>query len=293
VDIDLPKLLTRVRAGQAEKDGRKEGEGLTVPLKLGLQAFSQAARNPRLYAVSQKLAALGTGLVSPFSAWMRLPAVTGWGYSKDFPRFAARPFRERFHHEAAKNAKVFEARKNEEAPHAAEEVLLRSAQNGTDKILRFTEELTALGGHVIPTQDATASIIEFLRSRGVDRIHLEPGTLDESALREAGVTVTHEPDPTIRVGVTKALRGLADTGSVLVVDGEGHPLEASLLPEVHLVLLRASDILPSLENAIYLLKEARSAAVITGPSRTGDIEMTLTIGVHGPGEIHVFLVKDR
>jgi L-lactate utilization protein LutC len=80
---------------------------------------------------------------------------------------------------------------------------------------------------------------------------------------------------------------------VLVVDGEGHPLEASLLPEVHLVLLRASDILPSLENAIYLLKEARSAAVITGPSRTGDIEMTLTIGVHGPGEIHVFLVKDR
>lgn len=293
VDIDLPKLLTRVRAGQAEKDGkRKEGQGLTAPLKLGLQAFSLAARAPRLYAVSQKLAALGTGLVSPFSAWMRLPAVTGWGYSKDFPKFAGKPFRERFHREAAKDAKVFEARKNEQAPHAAEEVL-RSAQSDTDMAARFTEELTALGGHVIPTQDATASMIEFLRARGVDRIHLEPHTLDESALQAAGITVTHEPDPTVRVGVTKALRGLADTGSVLVADGDGHPLEASLLPEIHLVLLRASDILPSLKNGIHLLKEARAAAVISGPSRTGDIEMTLTIGVHGPGEIHVFLAENR
>lgn len=293
VDIDLPKLLTRVRAGQAEKEGkRKEGEGLTAPLKLGLQAFSLAARAPRLFAASQKLAALGTGLVSPFSAWMRLPAVTGWGYSKDFPKFAGKPFRERFHRETAKDAKVFEARKNEEAPHAAEEVL-RSAQNDTDMAARFTEELTALGGHVIPTQDATASMIEFLRARGVDRIHLEPHTLDESALQAAGITVTHEPDPTVRVGVTKALRGLADTGSVLVVDGDGHPLEASLLPEIHLVLLHASDILPSLENGIHLLKEARAAAVISGPSRTGDIEMTLTIGVHGPGEIHVFLAENR
>ncbi len=293
VDIDLPRLLTRVRAGQAQKDGkRNEGEGLAAPLKLGLQAFSLAAQTPRLYTVSQKLAALGTGLVSPFSAWMRLPAVTGWGYSKDFPKFAGKPFRERFHRETAKDARLFEARKNEEVPHAAEEAL-RSAQNDTDKILRFTEELTALGGHVIPTRDATASMIEFLRARGVDHIHLEPHTLDESALRAAGITVTHEPDPTVRVGVTKALRGLADTGSVLVVDGDGHPLEASLLPEVHLVLLRASDILPSLENGIHLLKEARAAAVISGPSRTGDIEMTLTIGVHGPGEIHVFLVENR
>ncbi|MBI5293841.1 MAG: LUD domain-containing protein [Chloroflexi bacterium] len=294
VDIDLPKLLTRVRAGQAEKEGkkRKEGEGLAAPLKLGLQAFSLAARAPRLFAASQKLAALGTGLVSPFSAWMRLPAVTGWGYSKDFPKFAGKPFRERFVRQAAKHAKVFEARKNEETLHAAEEVL-RSAQNDMNMAMRFTEELTALGGHVIPTQDATASMIEFLRARVVDRIHLEPHTLDESALLAAGITVTHEPDPAVRVGVTKALRGLADTGSVLVVDGEGHPLEASLLPEVHLVLLRASDILPSLENAIHLLKEARAAAVITGPSRTGDIEMTLTIGVHGPGEIHVFLVENR
>jgi L-lactate dehydrogenase complex protein LldF len=295
VDIDLPKLLTRVRAGQIgdplSGDSEQSGLGLAASLKLGLRAFSIAARNPRLFAISQKLAALGTGLVSPFSTWMRLPAVTGWGYSKDFPKFAGKPFRERFHREAARDAKVFEARKSEEVPHAAEGVL-RSAQNDTDKVLRFTKELTALGGHVVQTRDATASIVDFLKSRGVDKIHLEPNVLDGSVLREAGIAITHEPDPLILVGVTKALCGLADTGSVLVADGDGHPLEASLLPEVHLAVLRAFDILPSLEDAIHLMGKASSAAVITGPSRTGDIEMTLTIGVHGPGEVHVFLVVD-
>ncbi|MBI3172714.1 MAG: LUD domain-containing protein [Chloroflexi bacterium] len=283
VDIDLPKLLTRVRAGMAEEE-KKEGQGLTAPLKAGLHAFSLAAQDPRLFTASQKLAALGTNLVSPASLWMHLPAATGWGYSKDFPKFAIKPFRERFKRQATEKAEI---------KTAPQETLseLRVSTVDKDCVQQFTEELQAVGGHVVPTQDATASIIDFLRARGVDRIHLEPNTLDESALSVAGITVAHQPDPSIRVGVTKALRGLADTGSVLVADGDGHPLEASLLPEVHLVVLRESNILPSLEDAIHLLRESRSAVVITGPSRTGDIEMTLTIGVHGPGEVHVFLTK--
>jgi L-lactate dehydrogenase complex protein LldF len=285
VDIDLPKLLTRVRAGMAEEEGkRKEGQGLTAPLKAGLQAFSLAARDPRLFTASQKLAALGTNLVSPASQWMHLPAATGWGYSKDFPKFAGKPFRERFHRRAAERTEL-----KTTPPESLDEP--RASAIDRDCVQQFTEELQAVGGHVLSTQDATASMIDFLRARGVDRIHLEPNTLDESALTAAGITVMHAPDPLIRVGVTKALRGLADTGSVLVADGDGHPLEASLLPEIHLVVLRESDILPSLENAIHLLRESRSAVVITGPSRTGDIEMTLTIGVHGPGEVHVFLTN--
>lgn len=147
-----------------------------------------------------------------------------------------------------------------------------------------------MGGHVTLTDNPTQSVIEFLKTRQIDKIHLEPNVLDESLLHEAGIHVTHAPDHAILVGVTKALRGLADTGSVLIVDGEGNPLEASLLPEIHLVVLRASDILPSLEDAIHLINGTDAAVVITGPSRTGDIEMTLTIGVHGPAELHVFLI---
>jgi L-lactate utilization protein LutC len=80
----------------------------------------------------------------------------------------------------------------------------------------------------------------------------------------------------------------------LIADGEGNPLQASLLPEIHIAVLRTSDILPSLADAMTLLvmRQARAAVVITGPSRTADIEMSLTIGMHGPAEIHVFLVDD-
>ncbi|MFZ5905343.1 MAG: LUD domain-containing protein [Chloroflexota bacterium] len=287
VDIDLPKLLTRVRAGQATKEGKKkEGAGLPGSSKFSLQIYSRLARDPRLFALSQRLAALATRLVSPFNDWLRLPAFTGWGYSKDFPRFAPRPFRSRFHREEAKNAKDFEKEEDEELRD------LRPFAVQKNKIEHFTEELTALGGQVIITSDPTQSVIDLLKSRQISHIHLEPDTLDESALRQAGITITAAPDPAIRVGVTKALCGLADTGSVLIADGEGSPLQASLLPEVHIAVLRASQILPALENAIDMMKEARAAVFITGPSRTADIEMTLTIGVHGPKELIVLLVDD-
>jgi len=64
------------------------------------------------------------------------------------------------------------------------------------------------------------------------------------------------------------------------------------LTEIHLAVLKRSDIYPSMNDAIHLTRGTRSAVFITGPSRTADIEMTLTIGVHGPGELHVLLVDD-
>jgi L-lactate dehydrogenase complex protein LldF len=295
VDIDLPKLLTRVRAGkisdQLSVNSEQSGLGLSAPLKFGLRIYSRFARNPRLFAVSQKLAALGTRLVSPFSPWMRLPAVTSWGYSKDFPRFAAKSFRDRF-----SESEVSRLRQSQGNPKSENVGIHDAWENPTsgdvgvrDQIKQFTEELNAVGGHVLHTDNPTQAVLEFLNARQINKIHLEPNTLDESILKQAGITAVHAPDPSILVGVTKAMCGLADTGSVLIVDGEGNPLEASLLPEIHLVVLRASDILPSLENAIHLIRPSDAAVVITGPSRTGDIEMTLTIGVHGPGEVHVFL----
>jgi L-lactate utilization protein LutC len=158
----------------------------------------------------------------------------------------------------------------------------------------FTNELTAVGGQVIETNanELTRKIIEFLKLRDINRIHLERNVLDENALQQAEITISRSPDPAIRVGVTKALCGLADTGSILEADGEGGKLQASLLTEVHIAVLRKSDILPSLVDALPLTRQTKSAVFITGPSRTGDIEMSLTIGVHGPGEIHVFLVDD-
>jgi L-lactate dehydrogenase complex protein LldF len=289
VDIDLPKLLTRVRAGMSSspsgKGDRGEGAGLSPTTKFGLRLFARVATRPWLYAASQKFASLGTFLLAPFSEWIRLPAFTGWGYSKDFPKFAGKTFREGYQSKLMEGKLVDWSNSKSVNP--------RSATSNSITLplpdIRFAQELTALGGHVLSTQNPTLAVIEFLNSRGINKIHLEPNTLDEILLHEAGIEFTREPDPQILVGVTNAICGLADTGSVLIVDGEGNPLKASLLPEIHIAVLKSSAILPSLSDAMKHVKNTSAAVFITGPSRTADIEMTLTIGVHGPKEIHVFL----
>jgi L-lactate dehydrogenase complex protein LldG len=225
-------------------------------------------------------------LLAPFSPWIRLSAVTGWGYSKDFPRFVGKTFRERYVEKQADATKSRLANTDIEKP-----IDTSVGMQVEDLTLQFARELTSLGGHVRETSNVTQDVIEFLKSREITKIHLEPDTLDESQLRKAGIAFTHEPDPQILAGVTKAICGLADTGSVLEADGEGSPLHASLLPQIHLAILNQADILPSLPNAMHLVEDKRSAVFITGPSRTADIEMTLTIGVHGPGEVIVFLTE--
>jgi L-lactate dehydrogenase complex protein LldF len=283
IDIDLPKLLTRVRAGQAP--GTQNAKRISSSSKLFLRIYSRLTTHPGLFALSQKFASLGTFLLAPFSDHVRLPAFTGWGYSKDLPRFAGKTFRERFQYRPA------EPHSGKESP-SKEEKTLRSVQGDINKTEQFIEELTKVSGQVVRASEneVTGKVIEFLRSRSIDRIHLEPNILDEGSLQEAGIAVSRERDAEIRVGVTKAICGLADTGSVLEAEGEGGKLFASLLTEIHLAILHESDIHPSLENAIHLTRGTKSAVFITGPSRTGDIEMSHTIGVHGPGEVVVFLV---
>jgi len=292
VDIDLPKLLTRVRAGQSDtKDGKKKDSGLSSPSKIFLRIYSRIATHPKLFALSQKIASLGTTLLSPFNDYIHLPAFTGWGYSKDLPRFAGKTFRESFHHEAAKNAKVFPKENHEELSNLGVLLSPQEAAVQKDKVEQFIEELTRVNGQIVHATDnnVTNKVIEFLKSKDINQIHLEPNVLDDDKFQKAGITVSHERDATIRVGATKAICGLADTGSILEADGEGGKLFASLLPDIHLTVLHESDIYPSLEYAIHLTRDTKSAVFITGPSRTGDIEMSHTIGVHGPGEVVVFL----
>lgn len=292
VEIDLPKLLIRVRAGQAADT--QNAKRISPTSKLFLRIYSHIARSPRLFAISQKFASLTTSLISPFSEHISLPAFTGWGYSKDFPKFAGKAFREQWKHVHLSGASQHEESlpPQQETLRAVHPEQSRKAQTDTNRVDRFIEELTKVDGQVIRTteNDVTNKIIDFLKSKNIDHIHLEPNVLDETKLQQAGITVSHERDAVILVGVTKAICGLADTGSILEADGDGEKLYASLLPEIHLTILHESDIYPSLENAIHLTHETKSAVFITGPSRTGDIEMSHTIGVHGPGEVVVFLV---
>jgi L-lactate dehydrogenase complex protein LldG len=97
------------------------------------------------------------------------------------------------------------------------------------------------------------------------------------------------------VGITGALAGLADTGSVALASGPGRGRIVSLLPPVHIALLPAAKLYPSMAAFLAdhpgLTRQASSLIFVTGPSRTADIEQVLTLGVHGPREIHVLLLR--
>jgi L-lactate dehydrogenase complex protein LldG len=92
--------------------------------------------------------------------------------------------------------------------------------------------------------------------------------------------------------VSEASYGLADTGSVVLVASPEEPRARSLLPDVHVSRLREDRILPGLEELFDEVGGAlpSALAIVTGPSRSADIEQSLTVGVHGPGEVHVVLV---
>jgi L-lactate dehydrogenase complex protein LldF len=295
VDIDLPKLLLRVRAEGANlahaSSSASRRSHVPASLRLALRLYTWLASSPRRYAVAQRIGGGFGWLASLFSRWLRLPAFTGWGYSKDFPLPNGRPFRDRF---AALHPANHADGNSETLPPPAESP---HSSNSKPLAQQFSDELAALGGVVVhcSPEELAGRIAQELMRREIRRVqtwdesHLPAGLI--SALRESGVQTQREPDPQIRAGLTGALAGVAESGTLVLSGGAQQPLTASLLPEIHLAVLREADILPSLPQALGLqsVREAPTAVLISGPSRTADIEMTLTIGVHGPGELLVYI----
>jgi L-lactate dehydrogenase complex protein LldG len=109
----------------------------------------------------------------------------------------------------------------------------------------------------------------------------------------AGFVVHRGDAPQIEgAGVSRALYALADTGSVVLAASPEEPRAASLLPDVHVTLVSEDCILAGLEELFIAVGDdlPSSLAIVTGPSRSADIEQKLTVGVHGPGEVHVVLI---
>ncbi len=306
VDIDLPRLLLRVRSGvQAKADRQPSKPNAPAGLALGLKLYSLAAASPWRFSVAQRLASIGgrlARLVSGPDPWIRLPSITGWGYTKDFPCPPDQSFRSRYKQQPliAEQLAIFIQNK----PPSPEENVLAPGQKDTNNEA-YGAELIALGGHFDEvTRDELASkIVGLLRMRNVDQLltwddkWLPSGLLEQ--LTGAGLQLilpTAEsigPASTIRAGLTGAIAGIAKTGSVVLIGGPGRPLTASLLPELHIAILSEEDIVDDLNQVLSRgeVKEAPATIIITGPSRTADIEMALTIGVHGPGELHVLCIR--
>jgi L-lactate dehydrogenase complex protein LldF len=307
VDIDLPMLLTRVRAGQlsviseqssvssdqlsvnSDQLSVREGVGLSWVVKMGLKAYRLVSTAPGVFAFAQRV----MGIVSPNQQWLHLPAITGWGYSKDFPRPARKAFRERFRNGDTESTGI-----SREAIPLEKTIEEKKVQ--VNLIQQFSSELTDLGGNVIRCQarEVGAKILQALKDREIHAVHAWSVDLPEGVteyLSANGIEVKRAPDAGLRSGLSGVLAAVADTGTIIVHSGEGRPLTASLLPETHLAVVPVSKLIATLPEAFALdeVRKAASVALISGPSRTADIEMTLTIGVHGPKEVIALLVDDR
>ncbi len=94
------------------------------------------------------------------------------------------------------------------------------------------------------------------------------------------------------LGVTGVDAALAETGTILLRSSPEKPRVVSLLPRVHLALLRPAALRADLHQAFAEVKNDGYVVLITGPSRTADIELTLTLGVHGPKSLYVWLLDE-
>ena len=202
----------------------------------------------------------------------------------------------------------------DEVPAPSEESLLET--------FRTECEHLAVKVHIARNADrAGEKLASILDERKIQEvIQWDPGDLPQIGMEEifrtrgiepadSGGTLSEEssfPDENpwrkkarnAEAGITSAAWALADSGTLVLDSGPGRPRSASLLPPLHIALIRSRDILPDLRALIARLRKQtadgfppdRCLTLITGPSKTSDIEMKPVQGVHGPGEIHVIIL---
>lgn len=203
---------------------------------------------------------------------------------------------------------------------AAYEVKLavKSKSMATEEI-GLNEHLESLGVEVVET-DLGEWIIQLMHEHPshliAPAIHLTREQVADLFSKVGGRKLPTETLPLVRfarrklrekfiaadLGITGANIGIASTGTIAIVTNEGNADLVSTLPPVHVAVLGVEKIVPTLDEATAILKAlSRNAtgqrftsyvSMITGPSRTADIELDLAIGVHGPMEMHIVLLDN-
>jgi L-lactate dehydrogenase complex protein LldG len=234
-------------------------------------------------------------------------------------------FLARVRDEMAKTRGLFVAAPSERPARPRERLdLLRRelSERWPQTLERFRAEFERVAGvfHRVSTAaEVPAALERICRERDARRLvawpEAELGVAIAPVLSAAGITVQdmprEVPPPAERarlrrtiadadLGVTGADLAVAETGTLVLLSAAGRPRSTSLLPPCHVAVFDRSALLESLEQLGVALEAwhdgpappERGAVInfITGPSRTADIELTLTRGVHGPKEIHAIFV---
>jgi L-lactate dehydrogenase complex protein LldG len=181
-------------------------------------------------------------------------------------------------------------------------------------VQQFKKKNETLAGSVHTVAGATEAaekVLSILREAGAQRVALGElpedirQTLEQQCAQD-GLDVLGWPfDSTelpgaldsVQAGVSWAAFAIAETGSLVEFATDDAARLVSALPRVHVSVFRAEDLLETLEDAAprirtFFTENKRNANIsfISGPSRTGDIEMRLTLGVHGPAETHAVII---
>lgn len=194
-----------------------------------------------------------------------------------------------------------------QAPPALDPPLLRKSRLDCNLYVEtFVQRFEKLAGKafVVPDTDAVvpqlssllngkravASNASFLAGCGVLSLpEVQSGFRDRDALREACAKADF--------GITSADYTLAETGTFVMLSSRQEARLISLLPPVHIGIIPRSRILANLDELLATLpkpaEQTSSMVLITGPSRTADIEQILIRGVHGPGETYAIIVESK
>lgn len=168
-----------------------------------------------------------------------------------------------------------------------------------DLVARFRERAVGLAStvdEVAALADVPAAVARYLEASGLPRSAVcwqELMALDWSG---AGIRVeARAARDTDLVGITGAFCAIAETGTLMTMSGRDTPSTVSLLPETHIAVVTQSRIVRGMEEAWQLMRDElgappRAVNFISGPSRTADIEQTVTLGAHGPYRVHIILV---
>jgi L-lactate dehydrogenase complex protein LldG len=190
----------------------------------------------------------------------------------------------------------------------------QGVRTGPDLVARFTEQLAAVGAQFTVAHgeaDAARGLARILTDAGVRQVVGSDAPLVQRLLGALGDGfVVQRIDGLSRdelfqcdAGVTTAQWGIAETGTLVLESARERNRLLSLVPPIHVALLSTSCICDSLGEALARVRStegdpaaslaSHAITLITGPSRSADIELTLVIGVHGPQAVHVLLLEEE
>lgn len=307
VRLDLPGMLLSLRAEKAARSGGSR--------RLAMRLFAALMSRPWLLRIGRRIGGWWLRRGSSDGWRSSAPApLAGWTASRDLPVPARASFWDTFLEDASVGPVSSQSSPTQTTPQApgshtsggssqssptqttfhapGSHTSPGSSQSSPTQttLATFVAAAEALTATVFIEDDAAAvraRVASLIGDAPVLRWDRLPYGLDPAGVDDPA-RWAHTP-----IGVTGADGGIAATGALILGSRADQPRRPSLLPPHHIAVLRRGDIHDDLEAALIarrdLLDTCSSVHVIAGPSRTADIELHLTLGVHGPGRVTIVI----